>query len=176
MIILYLPCLMMITAHTSAAKAVLSAAGFRAGNLINKKNIEIGGQVLPLKRTNLIPVTLQEKEREKERDRERERERERENQKVFPSLRDPETSPRLMAGGGAEGKAGEGIGMRTESCTSLRKGRYYSAHHLLFLSTFILTSPSHPLLIPLLMKVLPLISNTMSVCLAPFPFILVPTS
>lgn len=151
MIIFYLLCLMIITAHTSAAKAVLCAAGFRAGNLINKKNIEIGGQVLPLKRTHLIPAGLQEKERE-------ERERERENQKVFPSLRDPDASPRLMAGGAGGGKAGIGTGMRTESCTSLRKGRYYSAHHLLFLSTFILSSPSHPLLIPLLMKVLPLIS------------------
>ena len=97
--------------------------------------------MLPLKRTNLIPASLQEREKEKERerDRERERERERENQKVFPSLRDPDASPRLIAGGGG-GKAG----MRTESCTSLRKGRYCSTHHSPSLSTFILSSSSRP--------------------------------
>lgn len=109
---------------------MLSAAGFRAGNLINKKNIEIGGQVLPLKRTNLIPATFQEKEKERERriERERVKEREREREKVFPSLRDSESSYRSVRAAVAGVKAGTG----TEACSSTRKGRYC---HLFFLSS-----------------------------------------
>ena len=103
---------------------MLSAAGFRAGNLINKRNIEIGGQVLPLKRTNLIPATLQQKEKEregmiekeriKEKVKEKEKEEEREREKVFPSLRDSESSNRSVRA------------YETEACSSTRKSRYFN--------------------------------------------------
>ena len=118
---------------------MLSAAGFRAGNLINKKNIEIGGQVLPLKRTNLIPAALQEKEKERERkiekERVKEREREREREKVFPSLRDSESSNRSVRAHGGGGGAGGGV-RGTEACSSTRKSRYLHLFLFILFSSF----------------------------------------
>ena len=121
----------MIKANISAAKAILSAAGFRAGNLIDKKTIEIGGQVLPLRRTNLIPTSLYEKENEKEREMAKERE------KAFPSLRDSDTSNRSVRAGGAGVKIGTG----TESCSSVQNCRCCFAFPLNFnLYTFFIFS------------------------------------
>ena len=46
-----------------------------SGQLQNKKMIEIGGHVIPLKRTDLIPNMPTEKDKEKEREKEREKHR-----------------------------------------------------------------------------------------------------
>ena len=101
---------------------------------------------MPLKRTNLIPATLQEKEKEIERkvEKERVKEREREREKVFPSLKDSDTSYRSVratggtgGGGGVGVKAGTGTG--TEASSSTRKSRYFHLLVFIFFPSFFIS-------------------------------------
>jgi hypothetical protein len=47
--------------HTHTHTLIHAKLIYFTGNLLNKKSIEIGGTVIPLKRTNLIPNLFPEK-------------------------------------------------------------------------------------------------------------------